>query len=97
MRRNRSPAAGVRRVVDRHGGKILFTRSPRADVFEVFVVNADGTGVKRLARGVAGSWAPDGSKIVYTSAFPGPVYVMNANGSQKRRLTPFAAADPTWR
>jgi len=78
-------------------GKILFTRSPHDNAFDVLVVNADGTGVRRLARGVAGSWSPDGSKLVYTAGYPGSIYVMNADGSKRRRLTPFAAYDPSWR
>jgi Tol biopolymer transport system component len=56
----------------RDGRKILFTRSPRTDVFDVFVVNADGTGVKRLAHGVAGSWSPDGPGSSIARSTRGP-------------------------
>jgi Tol biopolymer transport system component len=78
------------------GRRIIFTRSPSESEFEVFVMNADGTRVRKLAPGIAGSWSPDGSKIVYTSGFPGDLFVMDANGTHKRRLTG-SAADPSWR
>lgn len=78
------------------GRKILFTRSTSQNEFEVFVMNADGTQVRKLARGIAGNWSPDGSKIVYTAGFPGDLFVMDADGTRKRRLTG-SAADPSWR
>jgi Tol biopolymer transport system component len=59
-------------------------------------MNADGTGVKKLGRGLAASWSPDGSKIVYASDFPGDLYVMDTDGRHRRRLIVFGA-DPSWR
>ena len=55
----------------------------------VYVMNADGSGQRRLADGWPTGWSPDGKKIVFTGQFdrkPG-VYVMNADGSGQRRLT----------
>jgi Tol biopolymer transport system component len=68
-------------------------------------MNANGTGVRRLARGVRyhqvsggqrdsehspiPTWSPDGRKIAFVSDRSGSadIYVMNADGSQQRRLT----------
>ena len=55
----------------------------------------DGTRVRRLARGIAAGWSPDGSKILYTLS--SQLYVMSANGTGKHRLSTVRAADPDWR
>jgi len=73
---------------------------------EIFVMNADGTGVTQLTRneGVwdeGPAWAPDGEQIAYTSGLDnthGDINVMTAAGVHLRRLTEFAGADesPDW-
>jgi Tol biopolymer transport system component len=54
------------------------------------VMNADGTGRHLLAPvGGAPVWSPDGTTIAYLSGFPDVrVYLMNADGSEQRRLPP---------
>ena len=73
--------------------KILLTSNREGDS-ELYSVNADGTGVRRLTRTLGfdgfGSWSPDGRKILYHSqdwrlGRVGGV-VMNADGSGKRWL-----------
>ncbi len=56
---------------------------------EVWVMNADGSGQRRLARGWPRAWSADGRKILFAGAPNGDpgVYVMNADGSGQRRLT----------
>jgi Tol biopolymer transport system component len=83
-----------------NGVKILFTRfhSATGGGADVYVMNADGTNVRRLAHGYAGSWSPDGRKIVYTAtAGSTSLRIMNADGSEKRRIASGPAADPNWR
>jgi Tol biopolymer transport system component len=79
------------------GKKILFTRfnDNSGRNADVFVMNADGTNKRRLAQGVAGSWSPSGSRIVYTSSFQ--LRIMNADGSHKRKLRSAGVWDPDWR
>lgn len=76
---------------------------------EIYVVGADGSGVRRLTRNSrsdgAPLWSPDGRKILFTrSGGSVDVYVMNADGSGQRNLTrsgrpthPFTTdSSPAW-
>jgi Tol biopolymer transport system component len=65
---------------------------------EIYAVNADGSGLRRLTRNWKADrgavWSPDGRKILYERR--SQVFVMNADGSGQRNLTrsvtrPFAS------
>jgi TolB protein len=55
---------------------------------EVWVMNADGSGQRRLAPGFPSAWAPDGQRIAFVGLpdRKSGVYVINADGSGQRRL-----------
>jgi TolB protein len=61
--------------------------------WEVYVVNADGSGQRNLTRNPAGDghpvWSPDGRKIGFVSNRGGnrDIYVVNADGTGLRNLT----------
>src|SRR4051794_4315279 len=60
------------------------------DVSDVYVMNADGTHARRLARDVREPrWSPDGTQIAFTldSGQGRDVYIVNASGGRERRLT----------
>jgi TolB protein len=66
----------------------------------VYVINVDGTGKTKLTDGpLSGDpeWSPDGTRIVYAVGDPHAVhlFVMNADGTDVRRLTSSTASDVT--
>ena len=68
---------------------------------DIYLIRADGTGLRRLtklsASNISPAWSPDGKRIVFASsrAHAGErggeqvmdIYVMNANGTQPKQLT----------
>ena len=79
------------------GRRIAFT-SNRDQQGEIYVMNANGTGQKRLTRRPGDDWAPDvspdGRRIVFMQ-LPGTIWAMNADGTGLKRLT--RGMDPDWR
>lgn len=84
------------------GSRIAFDRSQGGN-FDVYVMNADGSNVKQLTHDPADdarpAWSPDGRSIAFHSTRDRPagvapsntpfldIYVMQADGSNVRRLT----------
>jgi len=64
----------------------------------IFVVNADGTNLRRLTNNEhdsVGSWSPNGRQITFSNSSNGGIYVINIDGSNQRQLTDFGI-DPSW-
>jgi Tol biopolymer transport system component len=78
-------------------GKIAFARTVE-NSWEIYVMNADGTGQTQLTNntGLDGhpDWSPDGTKIAFSNSQDG-IYVMNADGSGQTILTD-NGAQPSW-
>ncbi|MGH7563341.1 MAG: TolB family protein [Gemmatimonadota bacterium] len=77
------------------GERIVFSSDRDGDL-EIYVMNADGSGVEQLTDDPGGdfepAWSPDGSRIVFASdRGQNPeftdLYVMNADGSGVTNLT----------
>jgi Tol biopolymer transport system component len=92
------------------GTRLVFESSRHGNV-EIYVINADGTGERRLTRSGSDianthpSWSPDGATIVFDSNRGGAwnLYTVRPDGTGERRLTTAAggvtenyARHPEW-
>ena len=89
-------------------GQIAFTRftrfAPPEFESEVYMINVDGSGEKRLTDSPGldafPACSPDGERIVFASERDGnwELYVMDADGAEQRRLTntPEDESSPAW-
>ena len=77
-------------------------------VYDIWVINADGTGEKKITNAVNSEefqgalhayWSPDGKQMVFQCNFYSTgenICTMNADGSQIKRLTPRRNYTPAW-
>lgn len=94
------PAAGASGV-DEPAGKIAFYRWTGDSDYSgaVWVMNADGSGQRRLTRNGQGgspSWSPDGRRLAFEKAAAQAVWIMNADGSEQRLLRGAKGGSPAW-
>jgi Tol biopolymer transport system component len=84
--------------------RIAFQRYTNDAGWQIFSINTDGTGLRRLTRtlgyGNEGpAWSPDGTKIAFVT-IKAEIFVMDANGRHVMQLTDPPAgsgdADPNW-
>ena len=92
------------------GRQILFSRAEYSRATEpaqprdIYIMNADGSGMRRLYRGPGDAywprWSPDGSSIAFHQADPGVgvrIWIMQADGSNPQLVTPLAPSiQPDW-
>ena len=89
-----------------YGRKLVFFNTPgSAGGFsaEVWTMNADGSGKKRLYASAccveswaAPIWSPDGTKIAFSASSSGGTFLMNADGTGLRRLGTVAGGALAW-
>ena len=84
------PASDSTAVPSPQGTKIAFTRRSGGHA-SLFVMNADGSGARRLTAGRSPQWTPSGQTIVFTRG--GEVRTIAADGAGERRLA--IGLDPT--
>lgn len=82
------------------GSKIAFRRII-GGTSQIFVMNADGSGMVQLTAGPGGStpaWSPDGARIAFDSDPTGrsEIYVMDADGTGLTQVTTAGGTNPNW-
>lgn len=81
------------------GKEIAFWQSGSTGRGEIYAVRPDGSGLRKIVADAdyGASWSPDGKRLLFARAFD--IHVVNANGSNVRRLTRAAGHayyEPTW-
>jgi dipeptidyl aminopeptidase/acylaminoacyl peptidase len=93
-------------MISPDGTKIVYCSLRESIYSQIYVMNVDGTGAKRMTNVNSGdacgpAWSRDGKRIAFyafaqTSPSRNPViWVMDADGSNQKRLTEHGM-DPTW-
>jgi TolB protein len=84
------------------GSKLAFTLSQGGNQ-EIYVMNRDGSGLRRMTNhpeiDTSPTWSPTGNQIAWTSGRTGNpnIFIMNADGTGQRQLTHEGWADrATW-
>jgi TolB protein len=84
------------------GTKLAFTTNRDGNP-EIYVMNKDGSGLRRMtdhpAIDVSPTWSPNGNQLAWVSDRTGnpKIYIMNADGTGQRTLVGDAFSDrPTW-
>jgi TolB protein len=66
----------------------------------IYVVNADGSGLRRLTKHAYNeygfAWSPDGRRILYGRENRLGIYLIGADGRNNRRVTADAPAEIAW-
>jgi Tol biopolymer transport system component len=77
----------------RDGKQILFdAMDPNTRIRDLFIINADGTGLRKLGPGAQADWSPDGKQIVSDDGRE--IYVQNVDGQGRDKLT--TGQSPRW-
>ena len=80
-------------AVSPDGGRIAFTRSDPGRLEQIFVMNIDGSGTRRVSRGdnydFLPRWSPDGTRIGFTSSRNGSmdIYTVRLDGTDLVNVT----------
>jgi dipeptidyl aminopeptidase/acylaminoacyl peptidase len=76
------PVAGPQPVAGNGSGKLVFQTQSGGDIY---IINADGTGLRRVTHGLDPELSPDGTQIVFTRWEPRyELFTVNVDGSNER-------------
>lgn len=73
-------------VWSKHGGKLAFQARPAVNSpTSIYTVRADGSGVRRLARGHNPTWSHDGRRLAFVDDHR--LFAINTDGTHTRKLS----------
>ncbi|MEW6592352.1 MAG: hypothetical protein AB1305_01490 [Candidatus Hadarchaeota archaeon] len=75
------------------GSKLVYTRVTSTG-YELWIINADGTGATKIGSGFDPSWSPNADKIAYT--LNGEIYTSTSSGGSVTKLTTQGGDNPAW-
>ncbi len=88
------------------GRWLAFSRGDLAQLSEVYVVRADGSGLRKVTDGYGPAWSPGGARLVVTRLVRGhfkrsccsrdELFVVGIDGTGLRRLTFRGGREPSW-
>lgn len=82
----------------RDGKRILVTTlTSTGSSGTMLLVDSDGANTQTVGSGYGACFSPDGRRILFTTAFTSPLYVVNLDGSGRRVLARVIASEPDWR
>lgn len=91
-----------------NGRQLLYVKTPsvrggRGYRFEIWTINADGSAKTRLYHARCCTtgwgrpiWSPDGRLVAFSSDTGGGTFVINADGTGLKRLSPIAYSELSW-
>jgi Tol biopolymer transport system component len=91
-----SPAGGVAPVHDNGPGRLVFQTQSGGDIY---IINADGTGLQRITSGIDPQLSPDGSQIAFTRWDPQyELFTINTDGTGEQAWAGNSRQmkSPTW-
>ena len=79
------------------GSRVAFSETGWGLIGDLFVMNADGSGVRRVAVGGTGAvWSPDGSMLAFRTHGRGAAWVVRPDGTHLQQLPPGSWAGLSW-
>jgi Tol biopolymer transport system component len=89
------PVAAVPTPAAEFTGKLVFQVCNGCDIY---VINADGSGLRRLTDGMDPAWSPDGTRVAFARwRDPRGIYVIDEDGSNETLLFGWSQAKaPAW-
>src|SRR4051812_42439557 len=86
-----------------HGGKIIYSSQwgANANNSEIYSIGVDGSGRRDLTRDQVDdgdpAWSPNGDRVAFRAYRSSTLYMMRADGSEQRPLTPPGLIVPSYR
>ncbi|MEW5717174.1 MAG: hypothetical protein AB1817_00965 [Chloroflexota bacterium] len=96
-----NPADDIAPVFSPDGKSIAFTSNRDGGQWRIYVMNADGTNVRRLTAGpldVTPTWSPDGNWIAFASTRGGQfdIWMVDSHGGNLTQITKTGGDHPSW-